>query len=95
MAAYELSKEADKDFAEIFNYGIEQFGLAQALTYQNGMAERLNELAKQPKLYPTIDHIREGYRRSTYGSHSIYYRIEPNRIIIVRILSKQDCTKAF
>ena len=54
------------------------------------MSQRLDELAEQPKLYSAVDPIRRGYRRCVFGSHSIYYRIEPMRVLIVRILGQQD-----
>jgi toxin ParE1/3/4 len=50
----------------------------------------LEELAENPRLWPAVDHIRPGYRRSVYGRHSIYYRIDPDAIVIVRILGQQD-----
>jgi plasmid stabilization system protein ParE len=31
MARYELANAADRDFEEILNFGIDQFGQAQAL----------------------------------------------------------------
>ena len=94
MGSYDLTRAADEDFATIFNYGIDTFGLDQALKYQNGMKRRFAELAAQPRLYPAVDHIRGGYRRSVYGSHSIYYRIEARGVEIVRILGQQDSTEA-
>ena len=36
-----------------------------------------------------VQHIRKGYRRSVCGVHSIYYRIEEEEVIIVRILGRQ------
>jgi toxin ParE1/3/4 len=90
MARYELSEAADLDFEKIFDFGIDTFGLARAMDYQNGLKKCFDELAEQPKLYAVVDHIHTGYRRSVYRSHSIYYRIEPARIFIVRILGKQD-----
>ncbi|MBF0447997.1 MAG: type II toxin-antitoxin system RelE/ParE family toxin [Magnetococcales bacterium] len=90
MARYELSEAADLDFENIFDFGIDTFGLAQAVDYQNGLKKHFDELAEQPKLYAAVDHVRAGYRRSVYRSHSIYYRIEPTRIFIVRILGQQD-----
>jgi len=50
---------------------------------------------KPPLLYPDVDHIHKGYRRSVYGSHSIYYRIDPEEIVIVRILGREDPEKQF
>jgi len=95
MGNYELSKSADEDFETIFNYGIDTFGLEQALKYQTSINQRFEELAEQPKLYQAVDHIHKGYRRSVCGSHSIYYRIESKGILIMRILGQQDPAKAF
>lgn len=94
MGRYELAKAAGQDFENIFDFGIDRFGLTQALNYQNGMMLHFGELAEQPKLYPAVEHIRKGYRRSVYHAHGIYYRIEPERIFIVRILGQQDAPKA-
>ena len=94
MARYELANTADEDFENIFHFGIDTFGLDQATEHQNGMKQRFGELAEQPKLYAAVDHIRKGYRRSVYRAHSIYYRIEPTRVFIVRILGQQDPTQA-
>ena len=94
MARYELTEAADADFENIFNFGIDLFGLDQALEYQNGMKQRLGELAEQPKLFAAVDHIAKGYRRSVFKSHPIYYRIEPRRVLIVRILGQQDTEQA-
>ena len=77
MANYELTRVAGEDFENIFDYGIDTFGLDQAIKYLNGMKLRFDELAEQPELYPAVDHIRKGFRHSVYGSHSIYYRIIP------------------
>ncbi|MEM5492556.1 type II toxin-antitoxin system RelE/ParE family toxin [Hoeflea sp. AS16] len=90
MARYRLTKAADQDFERIFEFGIDQFGLAQALDYQNGMKQRFDKLAVQPNLYQAIDHIRQGYRRSVYQAHSIYYRIDDELILIVRILGREN-----
>ncbi len=94
MARYELANAADEDFENIFDFGIDTFGLVQAMDYQQGMTERFEELAEQPKLNQAVDHIRAGYHRSVYHSHSIYYKIEPTRVFIVRILGQQDPQKA-
>ena len=95
MAGYELTYAAYQDFENIFAFSLDTFGVDQAMSYQNGLKQRFAKLAEQPKLYPTVDHIRASYRRSVYGSHSIYYRIESQGIVIVRILGQQDLANAF
>ena len=54
------------------------------------MEARFEQLAEQPCMYQAIDYIRPGYRRSVYGSHAIYYRIDGDGVLIVRILRGQD-----
>lgn len=75
MARYELSIAADRDFEGIFHYGIDRFGVARALAYQNGLTQRFADLGDHPERYPAVDHIRQGYRRSVYGAHAINYGI--------------------
>lgn len=93
MGRYKLTEAAAVDFEEIFDYGIDKFGLNQAVKYQNNMTQRFKELAEQPELYPAVEHLRKGHRRSVYGLHSIYYRVEEDGVIIVRILGQQDPEK--
>lgn len=90
MAPYKLTRAADQDFERIFEFGIDQFGLAQALEYQNGMIHRFEELAAQPQYYQAVDHIRQGYRRCVYQVHSIYYTIDRDFVLIVRILGREN-----
>ena len=47
-------------------------------------------IAKTPLLYPSVDHIRKGYRRSVCGVHSIYYRIQEEHIEIMRVLGREN-----
>lgn len=95
MGRYSLTESAAIDFELIFEFGIDVFGLEQALTYQNNLTRRFEKMADNPELYPAVDDIRKGYRRSVYQSHSIFYRVEGENIIIVRILGQQDTKTAF
>jgi len=94
MASYRLNREALADLNRLYEHGVLTFGLRQADAYFDEIVTRFQEIADQPELYPAIDHIRQGYRRSVYKSHSIYYRIDPDEIVIVRILEQQDIDKA-
>lgn len=85
MARYRLTRAADRDFERIFEFGIDRFGLPQALDYQNGLKLRFDDLAARPKLYQAVDHIRQGYRRSVYRAHSIYYKLDGDDVLIIRI----------
>lgn len=90
MSSYRLSKAAENDLIEIAEYGDEQFGVTQSNKYRDQLKRRFALIATQPLFFPEVNHIHEGYRRSVCGSHSIYYKIEGDVILIVRILGKQD-----
>lgn len=90
MANYELSADAEDDIRRLYRFGIENFGLAQADSYFDGLFARFDRLAEDPFLYRAVDEIREGYRRSVYGVHSIYYRLVDNRVEIMRVLGRED-----
>jgi len=90
MASYRLSKAADNDIDRLFVFGFRRFGLERADRYVEGLYMRLDDLAMSPKRWPAVAHIGAGLRCCSYGSHSIYYRIDPDRIVILRILGRED-----
>jgi toxin ParE1/3/4 len=90
MAAYKLSLETESDLEGLYYRGVVEFGLQQADDYYDGLIQRFQRIADAPLMYPDVSYIREGYRRSVYGAHSIYYRIEVEHIFIVRIIGQQD-----
>ncbi|MDX5385798.1 MAG: type II toxin-antitoxin system RelE/ParE family toxin [Alteromonadaceae bacterium] len=90
MASYRLSEQAAEDFESIYIFGLLNFGLRQADIYADGMEARIEQIATQPELYPSIEHVMSGYRLSVYRSRSIYYRLDDCGVVIVRILRSQD-----
>lgn len=95
MGTYRLSKEAQDDLVGIHQYGVRKHGEAQADTYFWQLIERLEELGKTPLLYQEVPEIREGYRRSVCGEHSIYYRLDGEMVEIMAILRSQDTSLRF
>ena len=91
MPKYQLTESAIEDLIGIAQYGDEHFGEAQSDQYRDRLKRRFSVIAEQPLLYPAVEHIRAGYRRSVCGAHSIYYRIAGKGIVeIVRVLGRQD-----
>ena len=87
---YKLSNAAKRDVARIYWHGVEAFGEAQAIRYFEALIQRFEGIAKAPRLYPSVDHILEGYRRSVCGVDSIYYRVNGSTVEIMRVLGRQD-----
>ncbi len=94
MGNYKLSGKAKKDLKRIYRRGLKKYGEAQADAYYQAFFDRFELIAEQPHLYQTVDHIREGYRRSVCGVDNIYYRIKGDSVEIMNVLGMQDTTTA-
>ena len=93
---YQLSKAVEKDLLEIARFGDKQFGITQSNRYRDKLSARFVLIAHQPLLFPSVSHIREGYRRSVCGAHAIYYRLTaPDTVEIVRVLGMQNIESSF
>ena len=90
MASYELTRAADEDLDRLYVFGFHEFGERQADAYYEGMVERFEELVINPYLWQGVDDLRRSYRRSVYKKHSIYYRIDNEDVVIVRILGREN-----
>ena len=90
MAEYALTETARADIKQVLRYGARQFGLEQAHRYQQKMKQHFARIAEHPLHYQACEGIVSHYRRSAFRSHVIYYRIEGNGILIVRVLGAQE-----
>ena len=90
MGNYRLTEEAEADLIRIHQWGVRTHGEAQADAYFFQLIERFDKLSEQPLLYPAVDDIREGYRRSVCGTDSIYYCIEGQTVEIMAVIGQQD-----
>jgi toxin ParE1/3/4 len=93
MKGYRLTVEAEYDMDGILDQGIDDYGVDTAISYYDNLQRRFDELVEAPHLYPAVDDICVGYRRTVCGVHSVYYRIDQEEIIITRILKKQNPSK--
>jgi toxin ParE1/3/4 len=90
MVSYRLTRKARADLKRIWLYGRKNYGEQKTEQYHRGLLEHLDQIAGQPYLYQAVDYIRTGYRRSVYGTESIYYRINGDMVEIMAILGKQN-----
>jgi len=71
MASYELSQAAERDFESIFEYGIETFGLDQALRLiATVLSLRVSWASRtSPMLFLELRAVRDGWQTKRNGSH--------------------------
>ncbi len=89
MAAYKLSREADRKLAEIYEYSLLNFGEAQADKYFHSLHEAFELLMHQPELGRPFHE----YRRHEHEAHVIFYKADSEGIHIVRVLHKREETE--
>lgn len=86
MVEVRLSEAAGADLAEIDTYGSDQFGDAAAAAYQRGIDRVLTRLEDFPLSGEKRPDYGEGIRCVVHRSHRILYVVEPDRVVIARIL---------
>lgn len=92
MAEYRLSNEAKNDLIRRHQYGVKQFGEAQADKYFNSFFYHFDMIAERPFSFESVDFIKEGYRRCVCGSDSIFFRVNNQVVEIMAIIGRQDVT---
>ena len=86
MPAFLLSEKALEDLKSIGRYTQKTWGREQRNKYLSKLDESFHILSKQPQLGTARDDIRKGYRVYHVGRHLIFYRPQPTKIQIIRIL---------
>jgi toxin ParE1/3/4 len=76
---------ATADVDDIARFGTERFG-ARGRTYVVELRAACKRLTDFPNIAPDFPGTRKPTRCLTHRSHRIFYRVEPDRILIVRIL---------
>lgn len=87
-----ITNAADQDLDDLYTEGFTTWGAAQADRYYDGLISRFERICEQPKMYPAVDDIREGYRRSVYEKHAIYFVIDGDTVEIRAVVKFQDVT---
>ncbi|MDW3210614.1 MAG: type II toxin-antitoxin system RelE/ParE family toxin [Reichenbachiella sp.] len=88
MGAYKLSIECEADISEIYEYGIEKFGLIQSQEYMIGLHDLFNTLAENTNIGRDASEFYPSLKRFVYKSHMIFYLQSESGIFVVRTLSQ-------
>lgn len=95
MAELDLSPAVRADLVEIRHFSLEQFGPDVADRYYRGFAEAFNLLANHPFAGSEKQGIGKGVRCLMYRKHRIFYVVEGNTVLIVRIIHHARNAKGF
>lgn len=89
MLTYKLSYAAEADLREIWTFGFQEFGETRADQFLESLFHRFKIIADSPLQCPSVEWIRNGYRRCVARGLSIFYRIEGETVQIIRVIGKQ------
>ena len=89
MGVYKLSVKTEVDLAEMYEYGISEFGFRKSQTYFNEMHEVFRLLANNVELGRDASEFIAKLKRFSFRAHTIFYSETENVIFIVRVLSQR------
>ena len=85
MTGYVLSRRAESDLDEIWDYSAERWGREQANRYLGALRE-IERVALDPSRGRSLSVRGRSYHQYRSGSHMIFYREMDRGIQIVRVL---------
>jgi toxin ParE1/3/4 len=86
VAAFRFSRRAESDLLDIGDYTLRTWGEHQAVRYLGELEDCCRMLSENPALGRLCDDVRPGLRRLEHGKHVVFYRQEPDGILVSRIL---------
>jgi len=89
LASVRYRPSAEADLASIGNYTLRIWGEAQADFYLYELKSCCERLSENPLLGRGCDGLRPGLRRFEQGKHVVFYRHQPDGILVVRILHQR------
>lgn len=88
--SYRLSEKARDDYAAIYSYTLSSFGEDQAEQYTQGLLDVFELITEHTHIGRHVNHLRKGYFRYDYEHHSIYYTIDHEGVLIIRLLAHRQ-----
>lgn len=81
-----LSKEADKDLDDIYEFSFAKFGMSIAERYLTALNNLFLQLVQFPNEGILRSELQPNLRSIPVRSHSVYYTIADDHVFIVRVL---------
>jgi len=86
MTGYKLTKKADTDLENIWDYTFKKWGQSQAREYLENLEKKFQFITENPELGTDRSYIQNFSRSSNEGEHVIYYRQYHHHVRIIRVL---------
>ena len=94
LKSFLLSNDADADLDGIFDYTETEHGFNQAVKYLSDLDNLFEQLVKNPNLGKERKEIKKGVYSIVEQEHIIFYEIQEEYILIMRVLhGRRDIPK--
>ncbi len=84
----DIKAAARAELAQIYEFSVAEFGWQVAEAYMIGLRQAFDRLLEFPFLGPVYPDVTPEVRVFLHRSHRIFYRIEGDLVLIVRVLHK-------
>jgi toxin ParE1/3/4 len=84
-----LSPNAIEDLEAIYEYTLLTWGLTQAEKYQDLLFYSMNTILSSPNIGSKYPFMKGNYRKLNSNKHIIFYRIEGQKCIVIRVLHEK------
>ena len=94
--AVKISRQFDIDIVDLFEYGEETFGFNSAKIFIGEIFNLILNLDTTWLLYPECRHLTtktKSYRNIILGSYLIIYRVQPECIEVLKVISSRMSLK--
>ena len=86
---YQLSRLAEKDLEDIWEYTFANWSLKQADSYIKQIFKQINKICSNPEIGRSIFSIKPNHRIIKVNSHLIVYKIDDSILKIDRIIHER------
>jgi toxin ParE1/3/4 len=90
----DIKATARAELAQIYDYSVAEFGRVVAEAYLAGLREMFDRLIAFPFIGTVYPDVKPEVRVLFYRSHRVFYQIEGDMILIIRILHKMRDARA-
>jgi toxin ParE1/3/4 len=91
LSGFRVTPRAQQDLEDIWRYSAETWSLDQADAYFDSLIQTIDTLVAMPLLARERSEFAPPVRIHPTGRHLIIYRIEPDGLLIIRVLGgRQD-----
>lgn len=88
MAAYSLTRDAQKDLIEIRRYTLKQWGVEQSKKYLLEIRQTIKALSETPAIGKQRHEVGNNVFSFPHVSYVIYYIIDKNQLVVFGVLHK-------